>query len=201
MPSGEFWLHLQRASSGLLAQDPSLSWKAVAQGAGGTDEARCGVFADTVATEPRPFKRVHQVLPRWGWLSFRQQPHGTLPRRVKVNFPRAGTRIVPPPRFLSWRPPGAHVAGRCLSAAARSSGQQGALAAGRLPPRAPSSKGSARYQVGPSGPVCQSPFSSNFCKLFCIFSSFTMLAVSSRQRTSAFSCTWEPRPGGEACSA
>lgn len=149
-----------------------------------------------MATEPQSFKSAHQVLlrpPKTGLflqaaaLKTSSESQGELVLHRNQNYS--------PSPVLSWRPPSANRAG-CLSA--RSSGQQGALH--RAPPGAPSSKGSARYHVGPSDPVGQSPFSSNFCKLFCIFSNFIMFAVSSRQRTSTFNCTCDPRPDGAACS-
>lgn len=131
MPPGELWLNLQRATSGLLAHGLSLSWKAAVQRrVGGTDKARCGVFADTVtmATEPQSFKSVHQVLPRWGWFLQAATRNTSSESQGQLLLHRNQDYYPPLPPFLSWRPPSATVAG-CLSA--RSSGQQGALA-GRL---------------------------------------------------------------------
>lgn len=64
---------------------------------------------------------------------------------------------------------------------------------------APSSRENVRYLCWSQQLVTQSPFSSSFCKLFCIFSNFTMLAVSSWQRTSTFNCICDPRPDGAVC--
>lgn len=155
------------------------------------------MFADTVRW---PLNHSHLRVPA---RSFRD-----LPRRVcflqeaalntssvKVNVYCTGTKSIPPlpcPELETSKCKQGWVALCSLLWPAGSA--RGA------PPGAPSSKGSARYHVGPGDPVGQSPFSSNFCKLFCIFSSFIMLAVSSRQRTSTFNCTCDPRPDGAACS-
>lgn len=61
-------------------------------------------------------------------------------------------------------------------------------------------KGKHEVLCWPQDLVTQSPFSSSFCKLFCIFSNFTMLAVSSWQRASTFNCTCDPSPDGTGCS-
>lgn len=103
------------------------------------------------------------------------------------------SKIIPFPPFLSWRAPSANTSGVSASCA---SGQQGAHS--RLSREAPSSREN-EVLCWPQHPVTQSPFSSSFCKLFCIFSNFTMLAVSSWHRASTFNCTGDPRPDGTVC--
>lgn len=80
-------------------------------------------------------KSVHQVLPRWGWLLQAATRNTSAERQGQLSLHR--NQGYSPPSSLSWSPPRAHRAGcwvlgaGCRSAA-RSSGQQGALA-GRLP--------------------------------------------------------------------
>lgn len=73
--------------------------------------------------------------------------------------------LLPLSPFLSWRPPRANMAGDAGLLAPLASRERPT----RTPRGAPSSKGSARCRVGLSSPVCQSPFSSSFCRLFCIW--------------------------------
>lgn len=182
----------------------SEGWGVKERKAGGQDGKGKGwsVFADTVTitTETQSCTRrsIHQFLPetsRDGSVFFRQQ-HWKLPQRVKINVYCTGTKIIPSPPFpelegskckRGW--------GRRLLAPPASRERSA-----RTPLGAPSSKGSARYYVGPRSLVSQSPFSSSFCKLFCIFSNFIMFVVSSRQRTSIFNCTCDPRPDGAVSS-
>lgn len=117
-------------------------------------------------------------------------------RESRSTFIAREPKLFPLPSFLSWRPPSANTAGDARLFAPLASRERSTT----MPLGAPSSKGSARYYVGPGSLVSQSPFSSNFCKLFCIFSNFIMLAVSSRQRTSTFNCTCDPRLDGAVCS-
>lgn len=148
-----------------------------------------------MGTEPQSFKSVHRVLWRRGWFLQAATRNTSSESRGQLLLHRNQDYSFPLSPFLSWSPPSATVAGASPLAPPASRERSPA------PPGAPSSKGSARYHVGPSCMVCQSPFSSNFCKLCCIFSSFMMFAVSSRQRTSAFNCTCDPRLDGAACSA
>lgn len=158
------------------------------------------VFADTVMMTVETTiirESVHQTLPetyRDGSVFFRQQ-HWKPPQSQGQCLLHRNQNSSPFPPFLSWRPPSADVAGD----AHRSSGQQGARH-NNVQGSIFSSKGSTRYHVGLNHPVCQSPFSSSFCRLFCIFSNLIMLAVSSWQRTSTFNCTCDPRPDGAVCS-
>lgn len=148
----------------------------------------------TMAAEPQSFTSVHQVLPRWGWFLQAATRNTSSESQGQLLLHRNQNHSPPPFPELEtskcecgWMP---------LCSLLRPAGSTCPAPAG-----APSSKGSARYHVGPSSLVGQSPFSSNFCKLFCIFSSFMMFAVSSRQRASAFNCTCDPRLDGAACSA
>lgn len=125
-------------------------------------------------------------LPRWVcYLQAAAETRSTFIARKQTHSP---------PPFLSWRPPSANTSGFSASCA---SGQQGAH--NRLS-RSTFFKGEREVLCWPQQLVTQSPFSSSFCKLFCIFSNVTMLAVSSWQRTSTFNCTCDPRLEGAVCS-
>lgn len=126
---------------------------------------------------------------RDGSVSFRQQ-HWKLLQRVEVNFYCTGTRIIPhSPLSWAW-----DLQGKRGCPPASSSGRQGALH--QNTPGAPT----WREVRGMAWLELQSPFSSSFCKLFCIFSNRIMLAVSSWHRASTFNCTCDPRPDGAVCS-
>lgn len=118
----------------------------------------------TMATEPQSFKSVHQVLPRWGWFLQAATRNTSSESQGQLLLHRNQDYYPPPPPFPELETSKCDRGGVPLcSLAPPASRERSPGASG-----APSSKGSARYHVGPSSLVCQSPFSSNFCKLFCI---------------------------------
>lgn len=141
------------------------------------------MFTDVTITQVLQLSSRTSLTSRDGSVIFRQQQ-----RQGQLLLHES--KLIPLPPFLSWRPPSANTSGFSASCA---SGQQGAH--NRLS-RSTFFKGELEVLCWPQQLVTQSPFSSSFCKLFCIFSNFTMLAVSSWQRTSTFNCTCDPRLEG-----
>lgn len=118
-------------------------------------KAWSAVFTDVTITRVLQLSSRTSLTSRDGSVIFRQQQ-----RQGQLLLHES--KLIPLPPFLSWRPPSANTSGFSASCA---SGQQGAH--NRLS-RSTFFKGELEVLCWPQQLVTQSPFSSSFCKLFCI---------------------------------
>lgn len=161
-----------------LAHDLSLCWNAGSERCKGekrsterTKKARSGVCLLIQSREPwhHNHQSVHQALPetsRHGSVLFGQQ-HWKLPQRDRVNVYCTGTRIIPPPPLPELETSKCKHGWGCWSA--RSSGQQGALHQNASGSTSKGTRDRGIMSAWTIDPVCQSPFSSSFWRLFCIW--------------------------------